>query len=74
MNNKHNSGAAANIQRKKCSSTEGRQHQPAVWGTWKGWEREREPVVVKGVSSIAGGSASFSAIAPVIAPSTYKVP
>ncbi len=42
----------------------------AELGTWKGWEREREPVVVKGVSSMAGGSASFSAIAPVIAPST----
>ena len=56
----------------KCSNTEGGQHKRAVPATWNGWEREREPVVVKGVSSMAGGSASFSAIAPVIAPSTYN--
>ena len=46
----------------------------AAAGTWKGWEREREPVVVKGVSSIAGGSASLSAIAPVMAPRTCEIP
>lgn len=38
--------------------------------TWKGCEKVSEPVVVNGVSSMAGGSANLRASAPKIAPST----
>lgn len=39
-------------------------------GTWNGCEKVREPVVVNGVSSIAGGNANLSVRAPKMAPNT----